>query len=357
VCQTSCPLNELLGQLEHPGLVEFIRHLLVYNPEERPTASSALNHPWLKSQLVEKLAIRLAKSAQPSDDDDSARIHIPGYESCSDCQCGSDSSLSSSPIHSPYQTPHSSPKSPSRHMEMLVHAKRERKQQNRPTSAINSDASTRHDYASSKSQLVDDNTAVGESGSSTRRKAEKNRGPGIPEDFRSAIQPTSSRSHDWRVRLVRFLSPTVGVGPSTMDSLSTQGTPSSYEPQMTDPRHQVDRWAGTDCRGVSSANAQSVGHRPPGSKVDQDAARTRAPSLDSGDTSLSGHASSSSSESPLPTPRSAEPSENRNTECAGSAESEMQIPCSPVAPPPKLQPFRRKSLHDRPTRSSMAGPP
>ena len=195
----------------------------------------------MKTQLAEKGATHLAKSAQTSDDDDTARIHIPGYDSCSDYQCGSDSSLSSSPIPSPSQTPHSSPTSSSRRLDVSVHAKYERQQRSKFMSAVDSDASTRHGCASKDSQVGDSR----ESTSSARRKAENSRGPGIPEDFRAAIQPASSRSHDWRVRLARFLSPSVGVGPSTMDNLSSQGASTSYEHQMTDPRHHVGRWPGT----------------------------------------------------------------------------------------------------------------
>lgn len=33
-----------------PGFVEFVSYLLQVNPEKRPTAAEALNHPWLSHQ-------------------------------------------------------------------------------------------------------------------------------------------------------------------------------------------------------------------------------------------------------------------------------------------------------------------
>lgn len=48
--------NELKDSSISPGALHFIRHLLTLNPQARPTAKEALEHPWLQKRNV-RLAV------------------------------------------------------------------------------------------------------------------------------------------------------------------------------------------------------------------------------------------------------------------------------------------------------------
>lgn len=185
-----------LTQVDDPGFLAFLSSLLSIDPEQRPTAAEALDSPWLRQAL------------EPQEPVDGMSRHnylanVHGYQqSPTSSRSGSlCSSVNSSPRSSRNASRDSSPmRSPIR-----------------PDGAGGASGGAsdkaRNDKGKSKTSSKDprrsSNPAVA--------------GPGVPEEFREAVQGEGSRSHEWRQKLVRLVAPLSKDRPQVGAPASPQG--------------------------------------------------------------------------------------------------------------------------------------
>jgi len=217
---TLLPVETELGDLlrtHDPLFLSFIKTLLTIDPDKRPTAKEALRHPWL------------AEYSQAATDE---------FDSPNGAAHRMTSSLSL--YHSP-------------------------KPQNRslyppnfgsPTasgspSSVSSPVTSRSVSRGGSRDTSPHRNQEGDSQQSSFKKAGSRRiteGPGVPEDFRNAMQAETSRSHEWRQRLVRILGSSKEKGPGKVSPASSHGgrgsseSPSSSTERFrgrsgSDPRH------------------------------------------------------------------------------------------------------------------------
>jgi len=152
-----------LTKVEDKGFLSFLKSLLSIDPEQRPTAEEALSDPWLRQAL------------EPTESADGARHQfldrLHGYQSPSTSRCGSSS--------------------------------------NSPVSSKNAS----RDASPMRAFRPAEDTGSPEDGRS-KSKSEQRRsmaGPGVPEEFRDAVQNDASRSHEWRQKLVRLVAGGAGA--------------------------------------------------------------------------------------------------------------------------------------------------
>jgi len=177
-------LRELLA-CEDPSFLDFLEHLLQFDPDRRPFAAAALQHPWLQQHL----------ESESKDDEERARpkalftTKIGGYTS---------SPLPSTPGSSQPSRPGSS--QPSRPNSPDLDASRDPSptKQPRDSSPLSREVRTSHGNSVRSSSV----------GRQARRQSvHQHDGPGVPEEFRNSLQCEGTRSSgsEWRQRIARML--------------------------------------------------------------------------------------------------------------------------------------------------------
>jgi len=212
------PLADVL-EVDEPELVDFISSLLTYDPAKRPSASEALQHPWMRKQSSayrEHLERMEEHARRPTSLtlEQSVALGVEGLDGFGTI------GRRFSPAPSTGPSTQGSPRSGS------------------PRSG-----SPRSDSPRSGSP-VDDRVA-GRSQRQFRASSETfASGPGVPEEFRAAIRSNGdgSRSHDLRSRFMRFLAKapgssqgaSVGIEPTTTSASSGRDSPLCCENGMPD---------------------------------------------------------------------------------------------------------------------------
>jgi len=219
---------EIANLDEAAGLVDLLSALLCLDPSQRPHAANALHHPWILSMSEGQVASGPEAMAYAH----RVTSSLSQYYSPSSSRATShDPSLNSSPAGS-------RDASPMRTKDEALAAP----QIPRPTMS----------KSSSKE------------GSGARRKHVFD-GPGVPEDFRNSVQSESSRSHEWRQKLVRILA---GSARDKSGKVSPALSPSEMEwqPPANPPRsapNSFSRSSPSAERGGGGATSSSSGRSSP----------------------------------------------------------------------------------------------
>jgi len=242
-----------LTKVEDARFLSFLTSLLSIDPEQRPTAAEALNDVWLQQALE---PLESAEGSRHS----KFLANVHGYQSPSTSRSGSNSnSVNTSPASSQNASRDSSPM----------------------RSPMRDGGDKGLSEAKSKSKAC---------------KAEQRRsgnpsaaGPGVPEEFRDAVQSDASRSHEWRQKLVRLVAPLSKDGRATLASPSAGASGANVGVASGDRPTSAGQPSGGDAAGKSwpsSFNMRSnkVADSPPPAEAGSDRPRPQqagAPPLSS----------------------------------------------------------------------------
>jgi len=281
IVSTPMPLEKLLPSEDAP-MLSFISSLLRYDPNERPTAATALQHPFITAHVLRQrvtedkktsssstLTSLLTPEPVPSPNEAKSGLANPG-DSAWGWQARAREKAKSEGEGQDPPSPHP-PKAGPLGQPQLFTAKR----------GSSFESGVLGGYESNASSFCGNSSSVeGSPSRGSPRSSPKNspsprrpspsttagprppkdpgnshlgsRGPGVPEEFRNAVRSNESRdgrAHDWKARIARF------VGQS--GAAASRTAPSVTAPASA--RGESDGWEG---RGEQASWMQGEGPAP-----------------------------------------------------------------------------------------------